>query len=352
MNKIKAGAMNPLPIVPIVLVGAHVHGKANYATVGFVNGVNVKPATVCISLNKKHHTTRGIEQNSTFSLNLPSADQAAAADYCGLVSGKTTDKSALFRSFYGELKTAPMIEDFPIVCECKVVGRQEFAMDVAYFGEIHQTYLSEDILEGRTGVNIQKANPLLLGIDHAYRTAGNPVGRAYQMGWTYRAAETAPRSRRDSVPFRCRLEKQLAKSTLSIHCQATPADIPQAIGQSIFTVMQYAKELGVRPSGAPFAAYHGMAGQYMEMEIGWPFTQSLPGNARIQSGEIPAGRAATCIHIGPYEQLGSARAALNQWVLENGCAATGVAYEFYLHDPRTTPPEKLKTKIVFPLKQK
>ncbi len=123
MGKIKAGSFNPLPIVPIVLVGANVNKKPNYMTVGFVNGVNIKPAIICVSLNKKHYTPKGIIDNGTFSINIPNTDYAAETDYCGLVSGKTTDKSTIFTTFYGELETAPMIEEFPITCECKYIDK-------------------------------------------------------------------------------------------------------------------------------------------------------------------------------------------------------------------------------------
>lgn len=106
MGKTKVGSFNPMPIMPIVLVGANVNGKPNYMAVGFVGGVNVKPATVCVSLNKVHHTPKGIIENGTFSINIPSADYVTETDYCGLVSGKTTDKSGVFTTFYGELETA------------------------------------------------------------------------------------------------------------------------------------------------------------------------------------------------------------------------------------------------------
>ena len=36
MGKVKTGSYNPLPIVPIVLVGANVNGKPNYMPIGFV----------------------------------------------------------------------------------------------------------------------------------------------------------------------------------------------------------------------------------------------------------------------------------------------------------------------------
>lgn len=186
VTKIKAGSFNPLPVIPIVIVGANVNGKPNYMAVGFVNGVNIKPSIVCVSLNKKHHTPKGIIENGTFSINIPSADYVIETDYSGLVSGKTTDKSNIFTTFYGELKTAPMIEEFPITCECRYIEKKvEFAMDIVYFGEIHQVYMNEEIVTGNKKVDIIKANPLLLGIDNLYRTLGENVGQAFQIGWKY-----------------------------------------------------------------------------------------------------------------------------------------------------------------------
>jgi effector-binding domain-containing protein len=72
-----------------------------------------------------------------------------------------------------------------------------------------------------------------------------------------------------------------------------------------------------------------------------------------QSGntwEIPGGKLAQCLYIGPYNKIEPAYNALTEWVKENGYEATGVAYEFYLNDPGEVAPEELLTQIVFPLK--
>ena len=80
MGKIKVGSFNPLPVIPIVIVGANVNRKPNYMAVGFVGGVNVKPPIVCVSLNKNHHTPKGIIENGTFSINVPSVDHVIETD--------------------------------------------------------------------------------------------------------------------------------------------------------------------------------------------------------------------------------------------------------------------------------
>lgn len=349
MGKIKSDSFNPLPIVPTVLVGANVQGKPNYMTVGFVSGVNINPAIVGVSLNKNHHTPKGITQNSTFSINIPSASHVEKTDYCGLVSGKTTDKSNIFTSFYGELGTAPMIEEFPIVCECKYIGKKvEFAMDTVYFGEIHQVYIDEEIMTEDKTVDIIKANPLILGMDNLYRMVGDPVGQAYHIGLKSKSYQGPLISERFSEIDTVRLIEQPVQPTLTIgfHRAATQREIAKAL----FAVIQYSAKLGIQPSGAPFVAYHGMNINAINMEVGFPFAQTVKGKGNIQAGEILGGQVASCIYVGPYEQLRDARVALNQWILKNGYEGTGVTYEFYLNDPQKTPPAKLETEVIIPLK--
>jgi effector-binding domain-containing protein len=38
-------------------------------------------------------------------------------------------------------------------------------------------------------------------------------------------------------------------------------------------------------------------------------------------------------------------------VADQGYTPSGVAYEYYLNDPNQTPPEELKTRVVFPVEE-
>ena len=90
------------------------------------------PPMVCVAINHSRFTAKGIDQNSTFSLNVPSTKDAVSVDYCGIVSRSKEDKSTMFETFYGKLGSAPMINDMPVNIECKVfrVGqlRQSYAI--------------------------------------------------------------------------------------------------------------------------------------------------------------------------------------------------------------------------------
>jgi len=52
-----------------------------------------------------------------------------ATDWCGLHSGKRTDKSKVFETFAGELENAPMIKACRLTAECRLVKTVEFPVD-------------------------------------------------------------------------------------------------------------------------------------------------------------------------------------------------------------------------------
>ena len=76
-----------------------------------------------------HLTNKGILENKTFSVNLPSEDMVAVTDHIGMVSGTQEDKSGLFDLFYGELDTAPMIEHCKVTMEVKLIDHLKLPTD-------------------------------------------------------------------------------------------------------------------------------------------------------------------------------------------------------------------------------
>jgi flavin reductase (DIM6/NTAB) family NADH-FMN oxidoreductase RutF len=103
LDKITLGPMPYMSVMPTLLVGANVKGKPNYMTAAWATVACMAPPMVCVALNKARYTVKGIEENKTFSLNVPSAKHVVETDHCGLVSGTLEDKSKVFESFYGKL---------------------------------------------------------------------------------------------------------------------------------------------------------------------------------------------------------------------------------------------------------
>ena len=153
------------------------------------------------------------------------------------------------------------------------------------------------------------------------------------------------------MEYRCELQQQPEQPTLTIRTRTPAKKLPQVMGESYGAIGRYLAELGEQPAGPPFAAYHNMDMDDLDVESGFTVARHLPGQDNIKAGALPTGKNASCIFVGPYVDLQPAYAALAAWIEENEYEATGVAYEFYLNDPNEVPPEELMTQIVFPLKE-
>jgi flavin reductase (DIM6/NTAB) family NADH-FMN oxidoreductase RutF len=184
--KAQLGAISLIYPIPIILAGVQINGKSNYATLGDCGVMGIKPPLVYISLNEKHYTTQGVLEHGTFSINIPSTDMLAVTDYCGMVSGRDVDKSALFESFYGELETAPMIAQCPVNLECRVVKEFTIQHRHIFVGEVVQTYVEETYVverDGRRGITeMTHLDPIIYALDNRYYCVGSTIGIGYQEG--------------------------------------------------------------------------------------------------------------------------------------------------------------------------
>ena len=179
MEKVLVGKM-PVSPSPTVIAGALVDGKENYLTLGGYGGMSMNPQLVYITVNKAHYTNAGIKENGYFSVNIPSTDMVMKTDYVGLVSGRDTDKSAVFSNFYGSVKKAPMIRECPVNMLCKVFKMVDLPNNEVFIGEIVETYVSGECLtDGRP--DPAKIKPMVM-MGASYLGLGSVVGAAFKEG--------------------------------------------------------------------------------------------------------------------------------------------------------------------------
>lgn len=168
--------------MPMVMVGALVDGRANFLACAWVSRVNYKPPMIAVSLGNKHFTNKGILEHKTFSINTPNDKLLSRTDYCGIASGRSVDKSQLFTVFYGELKTAPMIQESPLTMECSLEKTVELEEDTLFIGRIVNAYSEQRYLrDGKP--DLRKIRPFVLTMpDNAYWAVGKKVGDAWNIG--------------------------------------------------------------------------------------------------------------------------------------------------------------------------
>lgn len=183
MQKAQLGAVNALYPSLTTIVGTQVNGKPNWLTIAHVGIMNhAKTHLLSIGVHKNHYSCQGILEHNTFSINIPSREMLIVTDYVGLVSGKRTDKSELFETYYGELKTAPMIAECPISMELRLDQVVDVKTHNVFIGEVVQTYADERVLE-ENKIHYGKADPILFDFQRAkYWSIGEEIGNPWNAG--------------------------------------------------------------------------------------------------------------------------------------------------------------------------
>jgi flavin reductase (DIM6/NTAB) family NADH-FMN oxidoreductase RutF len=184
MNKINVGNTPLVYPIPAVLAGTMLEGKANYTLLGNCGIISVHPSVIYISSRKTHCLNSGIHENRCFSVNIPSVNQVTEADYCGLVSGTTKDKSRVFETYFAESDKIPLILECPVNLSCKVIEIVCVHDMELFIAEVLSSRVSEDCLTD--GVpDTKKINPLIYTMDNQYWNIGGIVEQAFSAGRNY-----------------------------------------------------------------------------------------------------------------------------------------------------------------------
>jgi flavin reductase (DIM6/NTAB) family NADH-FMN oxidoreductase RutF len=182
--KVKIAANRWMYPRPALLVGSNVDGKANFMAVGGGGVACAEPPMIAVPIRHHQYTLRGIYQNLTFSINIPSVDQVKETDYCGIVSGAKVDKvkACKFNVFYGSLGTAPLIEQCSLNLECKVVHILNLGIHAFVIGEVKESHISDDCLtDGKP--DVKKMKPMIFNLEsREYSAFGEVIGQAFSIG--------------------------------------------------------------------------------------------------------------------------------------------------------------------------
>ncbi len=135
---------------------------------------------IVVSMSK-HKTTENLELTGAFTVSFADARTVAESDFLGLVSGnKVPDKVAKagFTCSPSPNVDAPIIDQYPLTLECKVVSWS----DGILVGEVVNMSADECILtDGK--VDLDKLQPIVFdAASMTYRAIGKVVGKAWGAG--------------------------------------------------------------------------------------------------------------------------------------------------------------------------
>ena len=184
--KTSVGARTVMYPTPVLVIGTYdADGRANAMTAAWGGIACSKPPCVSVSLRAATASHGNIMGRKAFTISLPGEDNAAQADYFGLVSGRDHDKfeSLGVTAVRSELVDAPYVGEFPLVVECEVIAVHELGLHTQFIGEIKDVKVDEELLDAEGRIDIRRLRPVLFMMDPGrYHAVGPLVGKAYSIG--------------------------------------------------------------------------------------------------------------------------------------------------------------------------
>jgi flavin reductase (DIM6/NTAB) family NADH-FMN oxidoreductase RutF len=159
MNKIMKKPSTALFPIPTVLVSSQLEGhNPNIITIAWTGVLNSEPPMVYISVNPQRHSHKMIKESGEFVINIPSVSQVKIVDYCGVVSGRNTNKflDTNLTPIPASYVKAPLISECPVNIECKVKEVMFLGSHDVFISEILAIHFNEDVLDSKQHPDLSK----------------------------------------------------------------------------------------------------------------------------------------------------------------------------------------------------
>lgn len=167
--------------MPVLMIGTYNEdGSVDVMNAAWGMAQSMTHLKLC--LTESHKTVKNIKRTGYCTVALGIKDLVIESDYFGIVSANTVadkfEKSGL-HSRKSENIEAPIIEEYPICMECKLVGFEDDGTLVEVTKVlVDEKYLNEDGSIKLDEIGIISYDPY----GHGYYVVGNKVGQAFSDG--------------------------------------------------------------------------------------------------------------------------------------------------------------------------
>lgn len=212
--------------LPPVMVTCGTMEKANVLTIAWTGIINSDPPMTYISVRPTRYSHKLIKENMEFVINITTLELAKACDFCGVRSGKNTDK---FKEMGLEIEPcskvkAPMLKKSPVSLECKVTDIKSFGTHDMFTAEIVNVNIDDKFLEADNRLALEKAG-LLVFAHGRYYTMGRDLGG---FGFSVdKTKENKTKPRKSKFMELLRIEKSIKEGADKIKSQRQTTSKPQ-----------------------------------------------------------------------------------------------------------------------------
>ncbi len=172
--------------LPLLVIGTYdEEERADMMTAAWGGVCCSAPPCVAFSVRESRYTYENLLQTEAFTINIPSASFVDEADYFGIVSGRNTDKPKVCGLTVNTAPDvhAPMIEEFPLVLECRMIKTVPLGSHLQVIGEIVGILADEDVLDENGDPVPERMDPVLYDPQGKnYYRIGEKIGQAFASG--------------------------------------------------------------------------------------------------------------------------------------------------------------------------
>ncbi|MBQ9313746.1 MAG: flavin reductase family protein [Clostridia bacterium] len=167
--------------MPVLMIGTYNEdGSVDVMNAAWGMAQSMNELKLC--LTESHKTVQNMKRTGYCTVALGTKDLVVESDYLGMVSGNNVpdkfEKSGLHATKSKKVD-APIIEEYPICMECKVVSFEEDGTLVQVVNVLaDEKYLNDDGTIRLDEVGIISYDPY----GHGYYVVGNKVGQAFSDG--------------------------------------------------------------------------------------------------------------------------------------------------------------------------
>jgi flavin reductase (DIM6/NTAB) family NADH-FMN oxidoreductase RutF len=183
--KRRLGPTERLYPMPTPLIVAGIGDRLGIMAVAWIAIAGSTPSSIVMAMRSTRHTLSLIRETGEFTVNVPSVSLAEAVDYCGIVSGRNTDKFADtgLTPVPSAVVATPIVEQCPLNFECRVMSEVPNGEYVLVIGEIVETHVDEELVDEAGRIDIDALDPLVyIPASREYRGLGPKVADAFKIG--------------------------------------------------------------------------------------------------------------------------------------------------------------------------
>lgn len=165
----------PLPVVMVSVTDGK--GNDNIITVAWAGTICTNPPMLSISVRPERYSHQMLMETGEFVVNLTTEKLAYATDYCGVRSGRDTDKFSDMKltKEKAEFVRAPMIAEAPVCLECRVKEVRHLGSHDLFLAEVLAVHADEAYMDEKKKFHLEWAKPIVYSHGE-YLATGKKIG--------------------------------------------------------------------------------------------------------------------------------------------------------------------------------